>query len=327
MQLIITVDTEADNQWAVEAPQTTNNLDVMPRFQRLCDQFRFPPTYLCTHEVVTSPSFRGTIAAYASDGRAEVGAHLHPWSTPPFDAVWDGIGAARPYPSELPPDLVARKLDTLTSVITDRVGVRPASYRVGRWGLSAVQIGLLVTFGYRVDCSVTPGMSWQGDVGLREGGPDFSDAPAAPYVLSSDDPARPGDSGLLEVPVTILHTSRLMHRSRVLRQSYRQHRRSLPWRAADRFFRVAPQWLRPYPHMTAERLIAVADTAHRLGRPVLEMMFHSSELLPGGSPYNLTPASVDRLFDRLARLFEHLASRGVGGVMLTGFARERGMGR
>ena len=79
--------------------------------------------------------------------------------------------------------------------------------------------------------------------------------------------------------------------------------------------------------MTAERLITVADTAHRLGRPVLEMMFHSSELLPGCSPYNLTPASVDLLFDRLTRLFEHLTSRGVGGVMLTDFAREHGTGR
>ena len=102
MQLIITVDAEADNQWDVEAPQTTANLAAMPRFQRLCDRFGFPPTYLCTQEIVTSPNFRGTIAAYASDGRAEVGAHLHPWSTPPFDAAWDGIGAARPYPSELP---------------------------------------------------------------------------------------------------------------------------------------------------------------------------------------------------------------------------------
>ena len=325
MQLIITVDAEADNQWDVAAPQTTANLAAVPRFQRLCDQFGFPPTYLCTHEVVTSPDF-GTIAAYASDGQAEVGAHLHPWSTPPFDATWDGAGA-RPYPSELPAELVARKLATLTSVIAERAGARPASYRAGRWGLSAAQIGLLVTFGYRVDCSVTPGVSWQGDIGLRAGGPDFADAPAAPYIVSSDDPGRSGDSGLLEVPVTILHTSRLMRRSRVLRRSYRRHRRSLPWRAADRFFHVAPQWLRPYPHMTAERLIAVADTARRLGRPVLEMTFHSSELLPGGSPYNPTPASVDRLFDRLARLFQHLASRGVGGVTLTDFAQERGAGR
>ena len=81
MKLVITVDAEADNQWDVEAPQTTANLAAMPRFQRLCDRFGFPPTYLCTHEIVTSPNFRGTIAAYASDGRAEVGAHLHPWST------------------------------------------------------------------------------------------------------------------------------------------------------------------------------------------------------------------------------------------------------
>ncbi len=116
MQLISTVDAEADNQWDVEAPQTTANLDAVPRVQRLCDKFGYPPTYLCTHEVVTSPRFRDT---------------------------------------------------------------------------------------------------------------------TAPCVVSVDDPTRPGDSGLLEVPVTILHTSRLMRRFRVLRRSCRRHRRSLPWRAAD----------------------------------------------------------------------------------------------
>ncbi len=78
--------------------------------------------------------------------------------------------------------------------------------------------------GFRGDCSVTPRVSWLRDIRLREGGPDFTDAPAAPYVVSVDDPARPGDSELLEVSVTILHRSRLMRRRRVLRRSYRQHR-------------------------------------------------------------------------------------------------------
>ncbi len=122
MQLISTVDAEADNQWDVEAPQTTANLDAVPRVQRLCDKFGYPPTYLCTHEVVTSPRFQDTIAAYASDGKAEAGAHLHPWSAPPFDAAWDGVGAARRYPSKLPADLLSRKLETLTSVIAEQTG-------------------------------------------------------------------------------------------------------------------------------------------------------------------------------------------------------------
>ncbi len=36
------------------------------------------------------------------DGRAEIGAHLHPWTTPPF-TPWDRSERVAAYPSELPP--------------------------------------------------------------------------------------------------------------------------------------------------------------------------------------------------------------------------------
>ena len=190
----------------------------------------------------------------ADAGRAEVGAHLHPWSTPPFDAAWDGAGAALPYPHELPRTLLADKLETLTSAVRARSGRAPTSYRAGRWGFSETHVPILTSLGYEVDCSVTPGVSWRHDIGLRAGGPDFLAAGVAPYELAPQDVCRRGDSGLLEVPVTILHTSRPMRACAGLRGSYARHRRSLPWRAADRLFQVAPQWLRPFPHMTAERL-------------------------------------------------------------------------
>lgn len=75
--------------------------------------------------------------------------------------------------------------------------------------------------------------------------------------------------------------------------------------------------------MSAEHLIAVFETARHRGLPVVEMMFHSSELLPGGSPYNPTEADVDRLFARLMAVFRHLAARGVKGATLSQFARAR----
>ncbi len=90
MQLILTVDTEADNQWNVHAPLTTANLLRVPRLQQLCDEFGFAPTYLCTYEVVTSDAFAETVTPHAADGRAEIGAHLHPLPQTggaPFDFV------------------------------------------------------------------------------------------------------------------------------------------------------------------------------------------------------------------------------------------------
>ena len=319
MRLIITVDAEADNQWDATAPPTVENLATLARFQRLCDEHGFPPTYLCTYEVVTSPAFERTIGLAVRAGRAEAGAHLHPWSTPPFDCDWDGNGIAHPYPLELPPSLLADKLAMLTTTIADRTGRSPTSYRAGRWGFSAPQIPLLMALGYEVDCSVTPGVSWRHEPGLRAGGADFTRAGVEPYELSADDVCRPGDSGLLEVPVTILHTSSAMRASEWLRRTYRRHRHAAIWRAANRLFGLAPQWLRPYPHMTPERLIAVSEIAQRLGLPVMEMMLHSTELIPR-DPRSAAVTTEQRL-DRLSRVLGYLASRGVTGVTLTGFAR------
>ena len=39
MKLILSVDTEADNQWETGASLTTTNLEHVPRFQALCERF------------------------------------------------------------------------------------------------------------------------------------------------------------------------------------------------------------------------------------------------------------------------------------------------
>jgi hypothetical protein len=49
-------------------------------------------------------------------------------------------------------------------------------------------------------------------------------------------------------------------------------------------------------------------------------MFHSSELMPGASPHNLTPQSVDNLFARLDETFGMLTSAGVTGTALGAYA-------
>ena len=45
------------------------------------------------------------------------------------------------------------------------------------------------------------------------------------------------------------------------------------------------------------------------GVPTLNMLFHSSELIPEGSPYNRTKGDVDRFFDRLTAIFDHIMNR------------------
>ena len=319
MQFIITIDTEGDNQWdGIGRTPSVENLRFIPRFQNLCERFGFPPTYLCTYDVVASQLFDDVLRPYDTSGRAEIGAHLHPWTTPPASA-WDRSETAGAYPSELPPGIFARKLESLTRLIESKLGRSPRSYRAGRWGFSAAHIPTLLELGYLVDCSVTPNIDWR-DQGARERGQDYSSAPVAPYFMAWGDPARPGASGLLEVPVTILWTHGWVRGSPALRALYMRYRKTLAARALNRAFDIAPRWFRPFSDMTGPRLEAVYDTASQLRLPVIEMMFHSSELMPAGSPHNLTPESVDDLFKRLHATFDMLKSDGVTGTMLGDYA-------
>lgn len=321
MKFIITVDTEADNQWKpVAGHAPVENLRALPRFQALCEAHGFPPTYLCTYEVAAAPSFGATLRAWHESGQAEAGAHLHPWSTPP-SSRWDLTDRGSAYPSELPPEIFTEKLDALTRRVADALGQRPTSYRAGRWGFSAAHVTDLLAQGYIVDCSVTPLVSWK-DAGATGRGPDFRSAPHRPYFVDREDAAREGDSDLLEVPMTVLHTNPIARRWPAVSELQQRHRRKRIVRVIDGAFDVSPQWLRPFPRMTVERLQRVVDTARVLQLPVIELMLHSSELLPGGSPYNRKAADVDEVFARLNGLFRYLRAIEVTGCTLSAYARE-----
>ena len=205
MYFIITVDTEADNQWADPVPVTTENIRFIPRFQALCDRFGFKPTYLCSYEMVKDPLLHDTIAPYETSRRAEIGAHLHPWSTPPFEPYEMQGTRYKGFPHELPIDVFEKKLSVLTEAITEIFGQRPTSYRAGRYGFCEAHINILLKFGYGVDCSVVPYTSYKNFIGIPggSGGADFRNARPGAYYLSKSDCTQSGASDLLEVPVTI----------------------------------------------------------------------------------------------------------------------------
>ena len=100
------------------------------------------------------------------------------------------------------------KIRFMTDLLEERFQRKMLSHRAGRWGLNAVYARLLVEHGYLVDCSVTPHISWSeylGDPNGR-GGPDFTRFPEQPYFVDLDRIDRPGDSPLLEVPVSVIKT-------------------------------------------------------------------------------------------------------------------------
>ena len=56
-------------------------------------------------------------------------------------------------------------------------------------------------------------------------------------------------------------------------------------------------------------MIGLARDLAAAGEPVLNLLFHSSEAIVGGSPYNRTDAELAAFCDRLERFFDYAAAR------------------
>ena len=153
--LVVTIDTEADNQWSVAGRRRPffQNIRALPRVEALFEKYGVRPTYLLTHDVASDAESARYFKKLVKEDRCEVGAHFHPWTTPPIteEEVEEGT-----YPHHLPAERHYEKMVCLTRTIEEAIGVRPVSFRAGRWGFNGDSILLLSKLGYRVDSSVTP---------------------------------------------------------------------------------------------------------------------------------------------------------------------------
>lgn len=317
MNLIVTIDTEGDNQWDHGRGVTVENMKYVPRFQELCEKYDIRPTYLITSEVCDDNFSREFLGGLNISGKAEVGSHLHSWTTPPFEEKpgFKFNDKNHSYASELPPDLLQFKLKNLTDQIKVSFGKSPTSFRSGRYGFNDEVARELVKNGYIVDSSVTPYTSWKSHPGLADGkgGPDFIDKGPFPYYYDYQ------EGSLLEIPVTILPTRYPLNRySSVAEFYFRNVNTNLILKAFRKtFFRNQPVWLRPYVWMTNNILNEVVDEAMKLKLPYIVMMFHSSELMPGCSIYRPDTQSVEVLYSLLGNFFRDMQARRVTSVTLT----------
>jgi hypothetical protein len=293
--VLIGIDTEADDQWSDRGRRelAVRNAERLPALQELFDGFGVRPCYLVTHEMAAREESAAVLERLHAGGRCELGAHLHPWSSPPFRPE-DLTGHT--YPHNLPTELLERQLTELTETIERRFGVRPTTYRAGRNGFDGGTLPILERLGYTVDTSVDPLFNER-----RKGGMDFAGAPIAPYHPDPRDVRRPGASRLLEIPITAGTSPGL---PKPLEALYARLP-PLPWRGALKRSGLRPVWLRP-SYASLPEMRAFASRLARKGQPCFNIIFHSSELLPGGSPYTPDEASVRRFLDDLKGLLEHL---------------------
>lgn len=321
MDFIISIDTEADNQWDHGIVLTTENIKFVPRFQELCNKYQIRPTYLVTSEICGDSFAREIFSDYLSTGKAEIGAHLHSWTTPPFE---DKVGyryndASHAFATELPEDLLSKKIKNLTHQIESSFGKRPLSFRSGRFGFDGNVARMLADNSYLVDSSVTPYTSWSVNKGIPggNGGPDFLDKTPFPYQYDF------AGGGVLEIPVTILPTRYPFNKNKEMARYYFKNvDNNLPLRALRKLaFKNQPLWLRPDTCMNINLFDELVNEAIKIKLPFMVMMFHSSELMPGGSIYRPDENSIEQLYELLERFFLLLQKRNIKCTTLTEAAK------
>jgi hypothetical protein len=305
---LITIDTEGDDLWSRPSEIHTRNAAFVARFQSLCEEFGFKPTWLTNYEMAVSPTFQRFAQDMLRRRTGEIGMHLHAWNSPPDTPLTEDDFKYQPFLIEYPADAMEEKISFLTSLLRDRFETEIVSHRAGRWAFNSTYARLLVKYGYLVDCSVTPTVSWAETLGSPHGrgGTDYSRFPANPYFLDLDRIDRAGDSPLLELPVTVMHSK--LHRL-------------APWsyaiRGLRRFaYRYRPKQMWLYPaESSLEHMLEVVEMAVAERRPYVEFVIHSSELMPGGRDMFNDDAAIDSLYADLRTLFREIAKSFTGSTL------------
>lgn len=167
VRLHLVVDTEESFDWSGPFRREGHDLRALralPLLIRRLERWRVVPTCVVTWPVVASADGRPILGELLASGTIAVGAHLHPWVTPPFEEL---LGSATSYAGNLAPGLEAAKLAALGERIGEVFGRPPRAYKAARYGLGPASAGTPDRLGYRIDLSGYPCRDFTAD-----GGPD-----------------------------------------------------------------------------------------------------------------------------------------------------------
>jgi len=270
--LFVVVDTEAEFDWDkpfAENLTAVSALRQVESAQAIFDRYGLRPTYVIDYPVAAQADSAAAIRAIADRGGCAVGAHLHPWTNPPFGAA---IDQAMSFPGNLPAETEAAKLDALMALITAEFGERPAFYKAGRYGLGPNTARLIAQRGIRVDFSLMP------ETDMRDvHGPDFRMVAAIPYAVPSLD--------LLALPMTRADLGPLSRWWRLrgwldTQTAALLHVRGMLVRAGllERLT-LTPEGV------SAKLQIVLLRTLLRRGHRIFVLHFHSPSLAAGHTPY------------------------------------------
>lgn len=304
MFLVLTIDTECDKttDWSVRAPLSFRGVyeGIGEILNPLFSGLDIVPTYLLSPEVIRDAR---ASAFFGSLDLGELGAHLH------YEFVGGGGLPERTVIAEcvLSETEERTAIVRLTKLFEERFGFRPRVFRAGRFGLGSSTLRILAETGYELDTSVTPFRTYE--FGGRR--TTHWGAPWWPYRADGSDFRRRG-GGLWELPVTCVIPAFVSWPLWIVRRLPAQ--RWWPRRLAE-FLSAEPgvlKWVRPF-RLGEDEALRVAellvDATPTKELPVVNIMFHNVEAVPGASPYAESSRDVEALLEWLRAVVEGLRAR------------------
>jgi hypothetical protein len=303
--LTVVVHTEEEFDWGKPHDRRATSVEHMRhigRAQEVFDEYGIVPNYVVDYPIASQDIAIRPLKSLADSGRALIGAHLHPWVSPPYV---EEVNARNSYPGNLPRALESEKLERLTEQIAESFGARPLTYLAGRYGFGANTGRILEDLGYEVDISPAVPIDFSAD-----GGPDYSGYTSDPYWFGEKRkllglPGTGGYVGWLRSGGTALYravTSPVMRRTGAAGVFARL-------RAVERI-RLSPE---DYNEPEMRRL---THTLLHDGVRVFVFSFHSPSVMPGGTPYVRDQADLNRFLDKCRRYFEYFKKQ-LNGVAMT----------
>lgn len=306
LKLSVTIDVEEEGLFSGKYEKencSAKNLAHLGKLDPIFKEYGIRPTLLIAYQVAKNRQYGETVMKHCHNWDGEVGAHLHHWNTPPII----DLPHKDPIPSDLiPKDILSEKIGNLFEAIKEW-SHEPTSFRMGRFNLGPRVLELLHGTSIKVDSSVAP-------LRRQYGGPNHIDAGSDPYYPDLLDPSRQGRSAILEAPITItpifgnsgqwlgkLDKTRLFGGDLI--NTLAEKGASIP---------AQPMW-------TGLKRMKLAAALHKnRGGQVINIFFHSSELMPMGAPKHPTEHEIGLFIKKLGDFFQWLAKKyGYESVTLT----------
>jgi hypothetical protein len=299
--VIVSVDTEEDNWRPTRTAISVDNIRELPELDRRFEALGVRATYFTTYHVAAARWAADVLRDLQATGRCEIGAHLHPWNTPPLD---EPLLPSLTMAKNLHPALREAKIKHLTDLLTTTFGTAPTSFRAGRFGVGGETTAALVRCGYRVDSSVTPFVSWT----AFDNGPSHESAPMAMHWLGANGQRTDAAQGrLIEVPLSIGYTRgpfELWHRVHRVMDS--RLLRPLRLAGAAARTRLVEKVILSPEGDGRRSMVALARQLIARGTGYLHFFFHTPSLRPGASPYAPTRAATERILNSLEETLDRV---------------------